>query len=608
MAEAMQVDTPSQVELGEKQRQIEGKNQQIEVKNSQIEVLNIEIKTALETWSKNKRLQEVWKSDYPAYLQSLKDDRQSLKDDRNHLETQLQGLRDHQHEMQALRLGSHLTRLNLGPSGMTEFLDELINTEIKDGWLRLQRSYMFGLQAWGKYLYMRTHYTALFAHLISDDYLCGTRIVSGTPGIGKTFMGAFVLKQLVSAGKLVVYQYVDDFFMCEKGVESMQISREDAKQLVGASPDSPNNTYFLIDPTKVGTVVESALCRQLVFVSPGRLRNTDLKKSAEMFYLPTWDEKEMITLNDVQKDPLTSTVFKKRYDYIGGVPPLVFQVATRDPINEVSEAIEGTDPSSFEAVWGAIKSNSAKLSDSFFRLLHLNPIEGTNYLEFQIEFATPIVGDRVLEALKNSHEFGIDMLVKHDDSSFKNTYKGWLFEALLLLRLSSRSSTFKVCEIFQDDIKEENFIIEKRVFKNAGELTRLTESDDWQDYLFVPKMKNFESVDCFFVHKDELWLVQITVAKEHEVKFNGLKKVVDALKWEKRVRLVFLVDENHFPEYCKQNQKVAGSKRADKVPHVKRAKLMTSNGETELKHLQDLNISVKSADIPQYAMMFDPKA
>jgi hypothetical protein len=91
VAEAMQVDTPSQVELGEKQRQIEGKNQQIEVKNSQIEVLNIEIKKATDAWKDSNfaEPQRLYLQSLERQLQSLERQLQSLKDDRNHLETQL---------------------------------------------------------------------------------------------------------------------------------------------------------------------------------------------------------------------------------------------------------------------------------------------------------------------------------------------------------------------------------------------------------------------------------------------------------------------------------------------------------------------------------------
>jgi hypothetical protein len=118
----------------------------------------------------------------------------------------------------------------------------------------------------------------------------------------------------------------------------------------------------------------------------------------------------------------------------------------------------------------------------------------------------------------------------------------------------------------------------------------------------VPKIPNFESVDCFFIHQDELWLVQITIAREHPVKFNGLKKIVEALNWKKKeVRLVFGVAKDQFLDYSKKNQRVP----RESAEVVENGKMVTEEGKPLTKRLRLGTSGLTSDTIPQFVLSIE---
>ena len=76
-----------------------------------------------------------------------------------------------------------------------------------------------------------------------------------------------------------------------------------------------------------------------------------------------------------------------------------------------------------------------------------------------------------------------------------------------------------------------------------------------QTYTYMyPKSGCLESLDSFFLLNKQLVMIQMTVAKTHPVKLNGLQEVIDKVKKsnDPKPLLVFLVPPATFKEFVRK--------------------------------------------------------
>ncbi|PUU81807.1 hypothetical protein B9Z19DRAFT_970635 [Tuber borchii] len=86
---------------------------------------------------------------------------------------------------------------------------------------------------------------------------------------------------------------------------------------------------------------------------------------------------------------------------------------------------------------------------------------------------------------------------------------------------------------------------------------------------FVPENANFESVDgLVFTALDTVILFQITIAKSHNIKFNGLKRIWDSIPLTiKNIQIVFVIPDNLIRNYAKLQNVPEASDIRPKASH-----------------------------------------
>ncbi|CAN0269983.1 unnamed protein product, partial [Pylaiella littoralis] len=140
---------------------------------------------------------------------------------------------------------------------------------------------------------------------------------TGTPGIGKSVFGFYLLRR---RGKTVIFQSKETCYrFSDTGVMEGSIRQfQEAGELKGT------DRWYLCDPETrpykgfTGTTV--------VLVSPKatRLHEFMKQKESRQFYMPVWDEDELLECREAVYSHVPSDDVKRAFGEVGGVACLVF--------------------------------------------------------------------------------------------------------------------------------------------------------------------------------------------------------------------------------------------------------------------------------------------
>ena len=237
----------------------------------------------------------------------------------------------------------------------------------------------------GSKLFIRPCYEDL-SELIWEGVIDGTMkkiVVTGTPGIGKSQFGFYLMYLLRCRGKTVVldkkgfwYRFSDEGVIV--GNRSVFIN---AGYLQGT------NTWFLCDPKNRPEVL---VLPTVVLVSPKTTRTNDFMKQANSrrFYMPVWSLGELLECRRAIFAHVPESDVRKRFGMVGGVARAVFDA---DKLGEVcvkmQRAASNMDLGVLQQtlLGDADRISTDRSGDALF---HLSPIPETGFKKFSVGFAS----------------------------------------------------------------------------------------------------------------------------------------------------------------------------------------------------------------------------
>jgi len=194
--------------------------------------------------------------------------------------------------------------------------------------------------------------------------------------------------------------------------------------------------------------------------------------------------------------------------------------------------------------------------------------------------ATRWIAHRVFEqAQKKSHLQCLELYKQLNRQDRLRSAAGWFFEGYVHDWMAMGGS-------FDADplpIEENNTVLNFQTdgseslhyFKDANDLARQVRKEnghgierDTIGKYFLPHNANFQSIDgLVFTDLDTLIVLQITLAKSHDIKAYGLKKLCDALPATiKKLNIVFVIPEDRISQYTRvQNVPAAADIRPNAI-------------------------------------------
>jgi len=334
--------------------------------------------------------------------------------------------------------------------------------------------------------------------------------LKGTPGIGKTFFGFYLLHQLIAQGRRVVYR--------QEGHDPYIFFKDEA--LICPNPWAFQPSDVLIADSvrqlPLGPV------DTLLITSPDPQVAKIFQKEASTIYCPTWDLDELLACNRSIHGREEAHV-KNLYDQWGGIPRYVLQHSEEETKQtELAQALQLSKP---EKLIEALNRSSSD-PDLSHKLIHMQVVEGVKYSNVRYQFASKYIADKVIERLVKTHKQSIYYwLAATAGASALAGIRGLVFEQHAHERLA-QGGTFKIRELV-DHGNETTLALEARekaVFVQLDEIEQLDASKYAQ-----PLKGNQESIDSLILPN---MVFQFTVSLSHPVKQAGLVKAYKAMGLE----------------------------------------------------------------------------
>jgi hypothetical protein len=310
---------------------------------------------------------------------------------------------------------------------------------------------LVGDDQFGKSLFVRPYYYPLseliLQKLFSNDETPAKNLaIMGTPGIGKTFFGFFLLYVFAKMNKTVVYQRKDHYRIlfsgdvvtkAWKGTERYNFWEMDLK-----------GTIYIVDgaePTECSA--------QTILLSSPRMEKLKeyLKYCNATFFMPTWTMDEIEACNELVFNKDLEEV-KAAFSRWGGIPRYVlYHLDDPTQQQELQISIESTGNKSLSDLAVALRTNQ----DFSHHLIHMAVKSG--FIQYEYRFASRFVEEGVMERIQSStwdHLFGF---VKDTKSLGEAaSFRGVLFERVAHYKLQ-QGGTFQTRRL-NDNISE-NLVI-----------------------------------------------------------------------------------------------------------------------------------------------------
>ncbi|CAM9615718.1 unnamed protein product [Pylaiella littoralis] len=206
---------------------------------------------------------------------------------------------------------------------VADFSAELTRAEITENTLALvDGTFFLGEESLGCKLFIRPSYKKL-SELILDGGSEGTLpqfVVTGTPGIGKSVFGLYLLSLLRCRGKTVVFERKSFWFrFSDEGVDE-----GDYSSFKNAGYLHDENTWYLSDPEEKPE--ELLRLATVVMVSPTYERTKEFLKlrDSEQVFMPVWELDELFECREAVFPHVPRADVAEYFRVVGGVPRAVF--------------------------------------------------------------------------------------------------------------------------------------------------------------------------------------------------------------------------------------------------------------------------------------------
>ena len=426
------------------------------------------------------------------------------------------------------------------PRPLADFGAVLTRAVVADNTLELvDGTFFLGEPELRSKLFIRPCYEYL-SELILEGVFDGTMkniVVTGTPGIGKSEFGFYLMHLLRCRGKTVVLERKGAWYrFSDEGVTQGDISDfRKAGYLQGTK------TWFLSDPKD--RPEELLGLPTVVLVSPRTSRVNEFMKQADsfLFYMPVWSLDELFECQRAVFPHVPETDVRERFGKVGGVARAVFDANKLEQLClKMQTAASKMDLDLLQQILSRRRGDPDQVSTdkSGDALLHLLAVPETGFKEFKVDFASEYAHNLTLGEIPKKEFAALASFVRN---AFANDELGTKVVA-------ERAAGFETIahRTIGGAGKQQGF--DMRILSSANSSTEsVLEGDDWRfsflreesfegnsfpDTLvtgtyYRPQSQNFPAIDSFGVDSGSktLWFFQMKSA--------GLppKRGEKAVKW-----------------------------------------------------------------------------
>ncbi|KAL3160359.1 hypothetical protein ABBQ32_14129 [Trebouxia sp. C0010 RCD-2024] len=398
---------------------------------------------------------------------------------------------------------------------------------------------LMGLPQYGRQLYMRPSYLQLkdiLAQLFkdADPYVDKTVLVSGTPGIGKSFCALYLATHFIAQGIRVVYEFhpvsaagpaIWYHFPPNSSQGFLSYHWEEVKPYTDDA-----DAIYLADGGL--PLIPSPMCWCYAFLSPERqvYRWATKSPSSHLLFLPLW------TLDELQgcrsfvtifEEGLSSESVTEAYEVAGGIPRTVLQFAAHQsqsgiPVKDlVLDALKmAVGRLSSQALQDAsnqiLATGYHESSDKIFHMsCHGVLLYGFPQVVYATKFAAQLVFYKLGEAARRQQ---LAWFHSASDHTHWQVARGYWFESMAHQVLSNGGEfPFRLLGSSTCYTLRLPAASELLVFTSLTELAHVFQVDSMASYA-QPKYSNhptFDALNCGTL------CFQITVAKKHSQKMAG---------------------------------------------------------------------------------------
>ncbi|CAI2193055.1 6954_t:CDS:2, partial [Funneliformis geosporum] len=387
--------------------------------------------------------------------------------------------------------------------------------------------------------------------------------ITGTPGIGKTYFGLFILFYIRYKYPKAKIVWRGDKNTCYLFSPENRVLKGNIQQFDGALNDYKN--FYLSD----AHTMTWYSAYKILLTSPKNERFNEAVKwpGFTQYFMPVWELEEITTLWNFQYknkknnegEELTFELVGILLEKWGPIPRSILlkwddETYQRKYYNLIAQA-------DLESCINSIDTAGMPTDTISGRLVHLDV--GSTFTDAVYRFASPMISNRLIQAYEIKTKRSVrDFIMSSCEYPMVAGFRGNLFEDLAHIELQ-RGGIFRVrclnnnSEVSERHIKE----LECNWFMKLKEARK--------EYYNRPKSKTFASIDAFSLDNNTLVLYQITVSTKHDIKVKGLDDLKRFLGWGNNINnihLYFVVPPNIFEEFPLQRYKTVKDQDSQKIP------------------------------------------
>ena len=407
-----------------------------------------------------------------------------------------------------------------------------VNEEVGDSGAEVLRLpdgvFWGGDEEMGSTLVVRQCYKDLFRIITSSRRK--RFVVTGTPGIGKSFFALYWLWRVANVkGGSAIYE--TGRFRCRLFCADGNVSdalRDDA--LSAGWFVYGDKRFYLVDLMEKAMPYHEFRSKTVVFCLPDPSRfKAFIKGVGKKLYMPIWSDEEMRRLRLECFEEVDTSVAAEQARMYGNIPRFVLQMA-EDGDEELENAISkrGGDLSSLFRAAGDDAGDDTKLS---YKLLHMLVDPDSTYTKQRLGWASQHVLTRLLQVHKETMTAELKDFVAHGtvDGAY-GSLRGHLFEGFAHRELAAgRIGTLRRLDA---DATHAEAAALSAILSTGHDQTvflHLVGEELSLDKLLVPKARNLESLDSLLISSDgDVVLFSVTVSKARGAKVRGLREAVQA--------------------------------------------------------------------------------
>ncbi|GES76651.1 hypothetical protein GLOIN_2v1761221 [Rhizophagus clarus] len=396
-------------------------------------------------------------------------------------------------------------------------------------------------------------------NFILNDTKFSRYLITGNPGIGKTFFGRLMPIVLLKENKKVLLDYEAVTALIYPSGDTEYVSDKVQYRQIAEEQD----VWCIIDGKRDQLGHDFSNGKLIMVSLPKKSIIGDFAKQwCVKLYMPIWNKFEVedcwknVYCEKVPSESLES--LKDKFKLCGGIPRLIFGESLLYIKSAIKQELISVGP-------GMLCNQSKDFSGDEYthKLIHMR----TNLEEIEVEgekadpytgcfcfFGSDYIAYKCLKRLKEKYKEDLRTFIETArDIPEMGSLRGQLFE-LVSHEILCQGGTFPVRKLTDDgSLGPETTLtlesLEEMFFDDISEIEGNTSQG--QNKYYRPTSKIFESIDSYVRYNK---LFQVTVAKSHGIKQEGLRAIKGILKDSCRISFYFVLPKNIFETYTKKQK------------------------------------------------------